>query len=697
MIIIGRNGDKVADDKERRPADDNRKNEQLNQYRKQNTGKGKKLTSDAGLNISNDDWSLRAGRRGPTLLQDAHFYKKQSHFNRERIPERVVHARGFGAYGEFECFKSMEHVTRAHFLQQPGRKTPIFVRFSTLIGSKGSKDTAQDIRGFAVKFYTEEGNYDSLGLTFPVFLVSDAMKFVDAVHAIKPEPRNDIPQATSAHDNFWDYVSNNQETAHMIMWLMSGYSRPKSFRMMDGYPINTFRFINEQGKATFVRFHFKAVLGAHSLLLDEAGVIGGVDPDFHRRDLIEAIEKEAYPEYEFGVQLIAEEDEFNYDFDVLDDTKLWPEEEIPVEIIGKMTLNRLPDNEFAETEQSSFDPSNLVPGIDFSNDPVLQGRAFAYRDTDYHRLGTGNIEEIPVNRPIKEVNFNQRDSYVRHRIDIDRVNYKNNSLAGNTPATTPPEEGGYENYPGKVEGFVTRDIPSQSFTDYFSQARLFWNSMTDVEKDQIIDSFVYHVGHVKSRSVRQQTVDMFANVDQGMATTMADYLGVNPPKGTNVKVTKSSPALSLANMPHYAYTQKVAVLIGDGFNGEEVSQVLSFLEQSGVFIDIISEKLGTITGTHGMKLKVDKIFAVTYPVLYDSFYIVGGRAENEAKFIQDIMEFIHEAYKSYKPIGVATTGQSYIQKSNQNNLAGVIFAANNPNFNQDFIKAIAHQRFWNRT
>src|SRR5699024_10673491 len=340
----------------------------------------------AGLKISNDDWSLRAGRRGPTLLQDAHFYKKQSHFNRERIPERVVHARGFGAYGEFECFKSMSHVTKAHFLQKTGRKTPIFVRFSTLIGSKGSKDTAQDIRGFAVKFYTEEGNYDSLGLSFPVFLVSDAMKFVDAVHAIKPEPKNDIPQATSAHDNICDYISNNKETAQMIMWLMSGYSRQKSYRMMDGYPINTFLFVNEQGKVTFVRFHFKAVLGVHSLLLDEAGIIGGVDPDFHRRDLIEAIEKGAYPEYEFGVQLIAEEDEFNYDFDVLDDTKLWPEEDVPVEIIGKMTLNRLPDNEFAETEQSSFDPSNLVPGIDFSNDPVLQGRAFAYRDTDYHRL-----------------------------------------------------------------------------------------------------------------------------------------------------------------------------------------------------------------------------------------------------------------------------------------------------------------------
>lgn len=672
------------------------KDEQLEQYRKKNTGPGKKLTSDAGLKISNDRWSLRAGKRGPTLFQDFHFYKKQSHFNRERIPEKVVHARGDGAYGEFELYKSMRHVTKAGFLQDPGCKTPVFVRFSNFIGSKGSKDTAIDIRGFATKFYTQEGNYDMLALSFAVFAVADAMKFADFVHAVKPNPRTDVPQATVAHDNAWDYIANNQEIAHFIMWLMSDRGRPKSWRMMEGYPVNTFRFINEQGKSTYVRFVWKPVLGVHSLLLDEANIIGGVDPDYHRRDLHEAIKCGAYPEYELGVQLIAEENEFKYDFDILDDTKLWPEEVVPVELIGKLTLNRLVDNHFAEEEQASFDPSTIVPGIDFTDDPVLQGRSFAYRDTDYHRLGTGNINNIPVNQPIAEKNTNQRQSDVRHEIDVDSVNYHKNSLAGNTPAETPPEEGGYAHYPAKVDGHKTRERPSESFYDYFSQPRLFWNSMSSVEKQNIVETFNFHLGYVKSKSVRQQVVDMFANVDREMACIIADSIGVERPSHSNVPVTKSSPSLSMANTPHYAYTQKVAVLIGNGFNDKEVTNTLNVLHQNGVFVDIVSERLGTVTGNDGTTIEVNKAFVSIYPVLYDSQYVVGGNTENEAKFHQDIMSFVNEAYKHYKPIGVATTGQSYIQTSDMNNLAGVVFAADNPDFGKEFVSAIAQQRFWNR-
>ncbi|PAV27865.1 catalase HPII [Virgibacillus profundi] len=679
-----------------KPDDKDPKDEQLEQYREKNTGPGKKLTSDAGLKISNDRWSLRAGKRGPALFQDFHFYKKQSHFNRERIPEKVVHARGDGAYGEFELYKSMKHVTRAGFLQEPGCKTPVFVRFSNFIGSRGSKDTAIDIRGFATKFYTQEGNYDMLALSFAVFAVADAMKFADFVHAVKPNPITDVPQATVAHDNAWDYIANNQEIAHFIMWLMSSRGRPKSWRMMEAWPVNTFRFINEQGKSTFVRFVWKPMLGVHSLLLDEANIIGGVDPDFHRRDLHDSIKKGAYPEYELGVQLIAEEDEFKYDFDILDDTTLWPEEVVPVEIIGKLTLNRLVDNFFAEEEQSSFDPATVVPGIDFTDDPVLQGRSFAYRDTDYHRLGTGNINNIPVNQPIVETNTNQRQSDVRHRIDVDSVNYHKNSLANNTPAETPPEEGGYAHYPEKVEGHKTRERPGESFFDHFSQPRLFWNSMSPVEKQQIVETFNFHLGYVKSKSVRQQVVEMFANVDKEMATIIAGSIGVNPPTGSNVPVTKSSPALSLTNTPHYAYSQKVAVLIGNGFNGEEVTNALKVLQQYGVFIEIVSEKLGTVVGEDGTKIEVDKIFVSTYPVLYDSIYIVGGSTENEAKFHQSIMNFLNEAYKHYKPIGIASTGQSYIKKSPNNNLAGVVFAANNPDFGKDFVSAIAKQRFWDR-
>lgn len=684
-------------DKHQKPGFTNKKDEQLEKYRAQNTGPGHKMTSDAGLKISNDETTLRAGKRGPTLFEDFHFYKKQSHFNRERIPEKVVHARGFGLYGDFEVYKSMKHVTKAKFLSEPGKKTSVFVRFSNFVGNKGSKDTAVDVRGFATKFYTEEGNYDLLALQFPVFFISDAMKFVDVTHAIKQNPVTDVPQATAAHDNFWDYVISNQESAHTVMWLMSFRARPRSWRMMEGWPINTFRWINDQGKSTFIRYVWKPVLGVHSLLIEEADKIGGTDPDFHRNDMIEAVQKGACPEYELGIQMIAEEDEFRYDFDLLDDTKLWPEEVVPVEIIGKLTLNRLVDNFFAEEEQSSFDPSNVVPGIDFSNDPVLQGRSFAYRDTDYHRLGTANIEEIPVNRPICPVNFNQRDGVKRDRIDVDSVHYHKNTLAGNTPATTPPEQGGYAHYPEKVEGRKTREVPSGSFTDFFSQSRLFWNSMSPVERRDIVQSFSYHLGKVKSYEIRQKNVEMWANVDREMACQIADNIGVEPPSGTNVSYEKRSPALSMANTPHYAYTQKVGVLIGNGFNGEEVRHTLAALEHYGVFIDIISEKLGTVTGADGTCINVDKTFLTTYPVLYDSLYVVGGRADHEEKFMSDIGEFVSEAYKHYKPIGIATTGQHCMRKTERNNMAGVVFAGNNPNFDKEFVHAIAQQRFWERT
>lgn len=674
----------------------NEKDKQLKQYRRSNTGPGKKMTSDSGTKISNDRWSLRAGRRGPTLLQDTHFYRKQSSFNRERIPEKVVHARGFGLYGDFELYKSMEKYTVAHFLQKPGRITPVFTRFSNFIGSKGSKDTAVDIRGFATKFYTQEGNYDMLALQFPVFILADAMKFADVSHAAKPNQTTDIPQATVAQDRFWDYVANNQESAHMVMWLMSLRGRPRSWRMMEGWPVNTFRFINKHGKSTFVRFTWKPKLGVHSLLLDEANIIGGVDPDFHRRDIVEAVKKGKYPEYELGVQLIPEEDEFKYDFDVLDATKLWPEEVVPVDIIGKLTLNRLVDNFFAEDEQSSFDPSTLVPGIDFSNDPVLQGRAFAYRDADYYRLGTANINDIPVNKPIVDVNTNRRDSYSKYRIDVDDVTYHENSLACNTPLETPKSKGGYESYPSKVDGYITRERPSKSFYDHFSQARLFWNSLVLYERRDLVNSFVFHLQSVKNKSIKQQNVEMWANVDRKMACAIADRIGVEHPKGSNISVSEYSPAISMSNTAQYACTQKVGVLIGNDFNGSEVRHVLNELKRCGVFIDIISQKLGTVRGNDGSQIEVKETFKTKYPVLYDSIYVVGGRTENQKQFNQNIMEFIYETYKYYKPIGLATTGECYMNKSNNNNLEGIVFARNNPKFIGEFISAIAKKRFWNR-
>lgn len=680
----------------RKPVD--KKDEQLEKFRRKNTGPGKKMTDDNAVKVSNDETILKAGRRGPALLQDFHFYKKITHFTRERIPEKVVHARGFGVYGEFVTYKSLKHLTKAHFLGEAGRKTPVFTRFSTFQGSRGSKDTAVDIRGFAVKFYTQEGNYDSLSLQFPVFIVADAMKFMDVVHAAKPNPVVEIPQATTAHDNFWDYVANNQESAHMVMWLMSMRGRPRSWRMMAGWPINTFRFINEHGKSTFVRFKWEPRLGVHSLLLDEANVIGGIDPDFHRRDIIEAINKGVYPEYDLGIQIIPEEDEFKYNFDVLDDTKLWPEEVIPIEWIGKMTLNRLMDNFFAEEEQSAFDPASVVPGIDFSNDPVLQGRAIAYRDTELYRQRTANINDIPVNRPIVERNYNLRDSFSRYRIDVDSVHYHKNSLAGNTPSESSFEEGGYVNYPENVGGRVTRENPSDSFTDFFSQPRMFWNSLSPIERRDLTECLIFHLQYVKSKSVRQQNVDMWANVDVGLATELAENIGVNPPQGSHVPVEASYPSLSQLNTPHLAATQKVAVLIGNGFNGNEVVNTLNILKQNQVFIDIVSEQLGIVTGADGTKLEVDETFLTKQsPALYDALYVVGGKADHQEKFTQDIQEFVYGAYKNYKPIGIATTGEAYIQTSKNNNLAGVVFSKNNPNFGKEFVRAVAQQRFWDRT
>lgn len=677
----------------RNEKDAHKKQQQLDEYRTKNADGT--LTSGAGIKVANDRRTLRAGRRGPTLFQDFHFYKKQSHFSRERIPEKVVHARGFGVHGVFECTKSMQHVTKAHFLQKPGRETPVFVRFSNFIGNKGSKDTAQDVRGFATKFYTQEGNYDNLALNFGVFILADAMKFADFTHAVKQNPVTDVPQATAAHDNIWDYVANNEESAHFIMWLMSMRGRPRSWRMMEGYPINTFRFINDEGKSTFVRFVWKPRLGVHGLLLDEANILGGVDPDYHRHDMIEAIERGAYPEYELGVQLIPEADEHKYDFDVLDDTKIWPEEQIPFEMIGKLTLDRLPENFFAEEEQSSFDPSNLVPGIDFTTDPVLQGRAFAYRDTDYHRLGTANIEEIPINKPLVETNYNMRDGYVKHRIDVDPVHFHRNSLAENKPAEAPENDGAYTHYPEKVTGEMTRDIPSDSFADHFSQARLFWNSMSPIEQDDLVRTFIFHLGKVKSKSVRQQNVDMFVNVDKEMATKIADGIGVLPPSGNHVPVTQSSPVLSMLSQPHSAVTQKVGIFIGNGFNDEEVKGVVSALEKNGAFYELISEKLGTVTGKAGTKLEVNETYVTTYPVLYDSLYIVGGTADNQEEFDREAREFANAAYKYYKPIGLATTGQAFMPVSG--NLAGVVSAVDSGDFAAEFVAAVAKQRFWDRT
>ncbi|MUG46914.1 catalase [Paenibacillus woosongensis] len=669
----------------------NRKQEQLEQFRVKD--EGQKMTTNQGLRVSEDEFSLKAGERGPTLMEDFHFREKMTHFDHERIPERVVHARGFAAHGEFELYTSMKPYTKAKFLQEPGTVTPVFVRFSTVAGSRGSAETVRDARGFATKFYTEEGNYDLVGNNIPVFFIQDAIKFPDLIHALKPEPHHEMPQAATAHDTFWDFVANNQESAHMIMWAMSDRAIPRSFRMMEGFGVNTFRFVNEQGKAHFVKFHWKPVLGTHSLVWDEAQKIAGKDPDFHRRDLWESIEQGNYPEYELGVQLLPEEDEFKFDFDILDATKLWPEEDIPVQLIGKMTLNRNVDNVFAETEQVAFHPGHVVPGIDFTNDPLLQGRLFSYTDTQLIRLGGPNFHELPINRPVCPFHNNQRDGYGRQTINVGQVSYHNNSLAGNTPSPAAEAEGGYVHYQEKVDGRKIR-ARSESFKDHFSQATLFWNSMSLAEKQHIIDAFSFELGKVKSKSVRQQVVDMLGNVSLKLAVPVAEAIGAIPPSGAGSQSSKSSPALSQENTVKSPRTRKVGVIVGTGFDGAEAKSVLNALIAEGVQAEFISDKLGVLHGSENTECEVVYTFLTADSVLFDAVYALGGELAS-ADSDRKAASFIQEAYSHYKPIGAAAGGMKWLEPQMENS-PGVVTGESGSNFAAGFIEAIAAHRHWDR-
>ncbi|WP_172373576.1 catalase [Sporosarcina jiandibaonis] len=678
---------------ENRNVDERSKDEQLETFRSYE--KDEKLTTNQGLRVSEDEHSLKSGVRGPTLLEDFHLREKITHFDHERIPERVVHARGYGAHGEFELYESMKDYTKAKFLQEPGSKVPVFTRFSAVAGNRGSANTVRDVRGFAVKFYTEEGNYDLVGNNMPVFHIQDAIKFPDLIHAVKPEPHNEMPQASSAHDTFWDFVANNQESAHMVMWHMSDRAIPRSYRMMEGFGVHTFRLVNEEGKAHFVKFHWKPELGVHSLVWDEAQKLNGKDPDFHRRDLWESINQGNFPIFHLGVQLIEEKDEFMFDFDILDPTKIWPEEQVPVKLIGKITLNRNVDNVFAETEQVAFHPGNVVPGIDFTNDPLLQGRLFSYTDTQLIRLGGPNFHELPINRPVCPFHNNQRDGYGRQTINVGQVSYHKNSLADNTPETSTEDEGGYVHYQEKIDGRKIQ-ARSDSFKDHFSQARLFWNSMTPPEKQHIIDAFSFEVGKVKNKDVKQQVVDMFANVDHALATTIADAVGVNPPAAVEEsKVTASSPALSQESTAKLPNTRKIAVLIGNNFDGDEVKSVVDALANAGMIVDIVSEKQGKVNDSNNqLTVEVNETFLTVHSVLYDGLYVVGGKADNQKKFENDIADFINEAFRHYKPIGIATTAKRLFSSSKTE--PGIVFADEAKDFNEDFIAAVAAHRHWNR-
>ena len=692
------------------------KDKQLDNFRVEHSGEN--LTTNQAVGVSHTDDSLKAGSRGPTLMEDFHFREKLTHFDHERIPERVVHARGFGAHGYFQVYEPMAEFTKAKFLQDPSVKTPVFVRFSTVVGSRGSADTVRDVRGFATKFYTEDGVYDLVANNMPIFFIQDAIKFPDIVHSIKPEPHNEIPQASAAHDTFWDFVVSTPELTHMIMWLLSDRAIPRSFRMMEGFGVNTFRLVNEQGKARFVKFHWKPLLGVHSLVWDEAQKLAGKDPDFNRRDLWDAIEQGNYPEFEFGVQMIEEKDEFMFDFDILDPTKFWPEEIVPVKRIGKMTLNKNVDNFFAETEQVAFHPGHVVPGIDFTNDPLLQGRLFSYLDTQLIRLGGPNFHEIPINRSIAPVHNNQRDGYHRMTIDQGRVSYSPNTLQTNAP--TPDPKQGYNHYAEKVEGQKVRQR-SESFNDHFRQATLFWNSMSTAEKQHIIEAFHFEVGSVKDKQIKQRVVDLFNNVDGELATQIAMGIGATPPANPGgTGVTASSPAVSQENTIKLSDTRKVAILIEDGFNFPEVAQVMDALKGAKIQSEIISKNLGMVTSVDGRQLEVNKIYVNSGSIMYDAVYVTGGRQNVDTLMTQgDAVHFVNEAFKHCKPIGATNEGvdllavsqikgvtlagpETIAQLFNELGVVTLRNAADMGNvgqagyFSQEFINAIAQHRHWGR-
>ncbi|PFP05729.1 catalase [Bacillus thuringiensis] len=668
----------------------NKKTEQLQSFTREN--EGKEMTTNTGVKISNDENSLTASDRGPTLLEDFLMREKLSHFDRERIPERVVHTRGYGAHGIFELYESLEELTMTHFLQDPSKKTPLFIRFSEVAGSKGANETNRDVRGFAVKFYTEEGNFDLVGNNIPIFFIQDGIKFPDLIHALKPEPHNEIPQGQTAHDTFWDFIANNQESAAMMMWIMSDRAIPRSFRMMQGFGVHTFRLVNKNGKSRFVKFHWKPKLGVHSLIWDEAQKLGGADPDYHRRDLWENINAGNYPEYELGIQILEEEDEFKYDFDILDATKIWPEEDFSVKIIGKMTLNRNVDNVFAETEQVALHPGSIVRGIDFTNDPLLQGRLFSYTDTQLARVGT-NYQELPINRPICPFHNNQRDGASKYIIDKGKVAYHNNSLANNSPYTVPGTKGGFVTYPSTVSGHKTRETAA-SFKDHFSQARLFWNSMSHVEKIHIMQAFSFELGKVKSKSVRQQVVDMIGHISTELATLVAEALGAKVPNVQESNVTKSSPALSMANTTFSPNTLRVGVIVANGYDGPSAQYIINQFKQVGLQPVIVSERLGIVQGTPNGQWEVNDTFLTGSPLLYDGLLLIGGKMDDH--FLNKASSFVVESYNHFKPIGSLQNGSSIIQSLNIEGKPGVLIEQDPTRLANEFIKAMTKQRFWDR-
>lgn len=635
-------------------ANTTQKTEQLDSVRDDATNEA--LTTNQGVKIADNENSLRAGIRGSTLLEDFILREKITHFDHERIPERIVHARGVGAHGYFQAYEGNERLTKAGFLTDPSIQTPIFVRFSTVQGPRGSADTVRDIRGFAIKFYTQEGNFDLVGNNAPVFFVQDGIKFPDFVHAVKPEPDTEMPTGATAHDTFWDFVSLVPESAHAVIWAMSDRAIPRNLRSIQGFGVHTFRLINAQGKSHFVKFHWTPKQGLSALVWDEAQKLAGKDPDFHRRDLYEAIENGVYPEWELGVQIVEEEDEMNFDFDLLDPTKIIPEELVPVTPIGRFVLNRNVDNFFAETEQVAFCPGHIVPGIDFTNDPLLQARLFSYTDTQLSRLGGPNFHQIPINKPVCPFHNNQRDGIHQHTIHKGQASYQPNSIDNDWPAETPPaaSNGGFESYPEQISGHKLRQR-SETFSDHFSQPRLYYKSLAPHEQKHVVDAYTFELSKVQRKHIRERQVQqILANIDLDLARQVGANLGIEVPDLTldykKTAVEKSAKLSFLAFPPEDIQGRKVAVLIHNLVKSDTLEAIKNWAIKEGAVVHLLAPSLAPVKDHKDNIIVADGMQMAEPSIAYDAVIIPDG--DNLNAVLQDgvARHYVLEAYKHLKPI-----------------------------------------------
>ncbi|QEW07517.1 catalase [Nitrincola iocasae] len=668
------------------------------------------LTTNQGVRIEDNQNSLKAGLRGPSLLEDFILREKITHFDHERIPERIVHARGSAAHGYFEAYDTLTQYTRAAPFAEKGKITPVFVRFSTVAGERGSKDTARDARGFAVKFYSDEGNWDLVGNNIPVFFIQDAMKFPDLVHALKPEPHHGMPQAGSAHDTFWDFVSLMPESTHMLMWVMSDRGIPRSYRMMQGFGVHTFRLVNAQGESVFCKFHWKPLLGTHSLVWDEAVKIAGADPDFHRRDLWEAIESGEFPEWELGLQIFTEEQAESFSFDVLDATKLIPEELVPLTPVGRMVLNRNPDNFFAETEQVAFCTAHIIPGIDFSNDPLLAGRIHSYVDTQITRLGGANFHEIPVNAPLASIQNNQRDGMHRQAVPSGRIAYEPNSLAGGCPLLIGAS--GFESFPEVLEVDKVRGKP-EKFFEHYVQATLFFDSQTAAEKEHIIAAFRFELSKVGVRAIRERMLSSLVNVSVQLAAKVAAGLGMEVPAAMSKVIADPplpevtvSPALSLMALPGDGgiRTRQIAMLVESGVQHASLASLYDILTDAGAVVHWVGPRVGLFTGSCGEKIQAGKSMENSPGVLFDAVVLPDGCDAVQALAGNDhTMEFLTDMFRHGKTLLALGAGRKLldmagIDHSLQETNKGILLAksAKAAETAPAFIEAVAAHRHSSR-